>query len=175
MSPIGGDVGRNMESSRNLNKDFDSEQPSLRCGRRRRFHPKRLHDDFTANGKLSVPHSTMALLSSRKVKSVDITDGALHGLSWEGLLSETKGLTSKQFFLSAGREISEGGICEDFSPMALQANTPGSDTPTWNEAMNGPLADGFHEACLIEMTTLEDKEAWEVVDRTPDMKVLPGT
>ena len=59
--------------------------------------------------------------------------------------------------------------------MALQANTPGSDTPTWNEAINGPLADGFHEICMIEMTTLEDKEAWEVVDRTPDMKVLSGT
>ena len=25
------------------------------------------------------------------------------------------------------------------------------------------------------MTTLEDAEAWKVVDHTPDMKVLPGT
>ena len=39
MSSIGGDVGRNMEASRNLNKDFDSEQPSLRRGRRRRCPP----------------------------------------------------------------------------------------------------------------------------------------
>ncbi|KAL7529265.1 hypothetical protein ACHAWF_002908 [Thalassiosira exigua] len=43
-------------------------------------------------------------------------------------------------------------------------------------AMNGPFADDFWKACEAELETLtDDMDAWDVVNRTPDMKVLPST
>ena len=48
--------------------------------------------------------------------------------------------------------------------------------PTWEQAMNGPEANGYWEACKKELNTLETKrDAWEVVKREPWMKVLPST
>ncbi|KAL7523621.1 hypothetical protein ACHAWF_000598 [Thalassiosira exigua] len=43
-------------------------------------------------------------------------------------------------------------------------------------ATNGPFADDFWKACETELETLtEDMDAWDLVDRTPDTKVLPST
>ncbi|KAL7526938.1 hypothetical protein ACHAWF_001981 [Thalassiosira exigua] len=43
-------------------------------------------------------------------------------------------------------------------------------------AMNGAFADDFWKACETELDTLvNDIGAWEIVDRTPDMRVLPST
>ena len=62
-------------------------------------------------------------------------------------------------------------------PLFLKAKAAASaqDNPTWSQAMNGPLADGFWEACKKEIATLEGMDAWEVVKRTAEMKVLKGT
>ncbi|KAL7548588.1 hypothetical protein ACHAWF_011864 [Thalassiosira exigua] len=43
-------------------------------------------------------------------------------------------------------------------------------------AMNGPFADDFYKTCELKLDMLENKmDAWELVDRTPDMRVLPST
>ncbi|KAL7547640.1 hypothetical protein ACHAWF_010923 [Thalassiosira exigua] len=43
-------------------------------------------------------------------------------------------------------------------------------------AMNDPFADDFWKACELMLDTLEkDMDAWELVDRTLDMRVLPST
>ena len=54
---------------------------------------------------------------------------------------------------------------EQWHPMALQAKANDPDTPNWFEAMNGPFADGFWDACYKEIDTLESMGVWEVVDR----------
>ena len=41
--------------------------------------------------------------------------------------------------------------------------------------MNGPFAQEYWEAACIKIETLERMEAWEVVERTPEMNVLPST
>ena len=46
--------------------------------------------------------------------------------------------------------------------LATKANA--EDTPTYAEAMSGPLRQGFMEACRIEIETLMRKECWEVAD-----------
>ena len=58
-------------------------------------------------------------------------------------------------FISMHRD-SYTHICDDFHPLTFLASTP--DIPTWNEAMNGPLADGFWKACSVEVETLERKD-----------------
>jgi hypothetical protein len=56
---------------------------------------------------------------------------------------------------------------------ATMANA--ADTPNYQQAMNGPDADGYWVAMEDEYNTLTDKDSWEIVDRTPDMKVLGVT
>jgi hypothetical protein len=60
-------------------------------------------------------------------------------------------------------------------PMILAAKANSEDNPTWDEAMNGPLKEGYWEAALKEINILQVKEAWEVVQRQDFMNVLPGT
>ena len=67
------------------------------------------------------------------------------------------------------------GTVEEWSPLALAAKGNDADTPTWEQAMNGPNAEGFWEACKVEYDTLVKKECWDVVKRETWMNVLPGT
>jgi hypothetical protein len=61
-------------------------------------------------------------------------------------------------------------------PLSLAAKANAEDNPRWNEAMNGPNAEGFWDAMCKEVTTLTDqKDAWEVVSREAWMNVLPST
>jgi hypothetical protein len=62
------------------------------------------------------------------------------------------------------------------SSMILGAKANAEDTPTWEQAMNGPDQDGYMQACQKETDTLvEDKDAWDVVACEPWMNVLPST
>jgi hypothetical protein len=63
----------------------------------------------------------------------------------------------------------------DFHPMALMMKANAEDSPNWGQAMNGPKKDGYQHAMDMEMDILQEKEAWEEVDRTPDMNVIPST
>ena len=39
------------------------------------------------------------------------------------------------------------GTMENWDPHSLSAKSNSADTPNWNEAMNGPNAQGFWEVC----------------------------
>ena len=62
-------------------------------------------------------------------------------------------------------------------PLMLAAKARGSDvdTPDWWTAMNGEFAQEYWEAACLEVETLEKMDAWTVVERTPEMNVLPST
>jgi len=62
-------------------------------------------------------------------------------------------------------------------PLFLKAKTAASklDNPNWRDAMRGDYAEEFWEACKTEIATLEGMNAWEVVDRTPEMNVIAST
>ena len=63
----------------------------------------------------------------------------------------------------------------EFSPTALAIKANNEDTPRWHEAIYGPHANGFWKAMEDEITQLREKNAWDVVQRTPTMKVIAGT
>ncbi|CAJ1955020.1 unnamed protein product [Cylindrotheca closterium] len=65
--------------------------------------------------------------------------------------------------------------CEWLHPMILAAKANSEDNPGWEEAMNGPLANGYMEAAIKEIKTLQQMEVWEVVPRLQSMNVLPST
>ena len=59
-------------------------------------------------------------------------------------------------------------------PLFLKARSEASkeDNPSWKEAMRGDFADEFWEACKVELKTLVDMKAWDVVDRPLDANVI---
>jgi hypothetical protein len=66
-------------------------------------------------------------------------------------------------------------VIEEWHPSILATKANAEDHPTWNEAMNGPFANGFRKACELEYNTLEEKDSWDVVDRPLDRPVISGT
>ena len=49
--------------------------------------------------------------------------------------------------------------------MALQAHSKDPDTLGWEEAMNGPFAEGYRESAIKEIEALEGMDVWDEVDR----------
>ena len=61
----------------------------------------------------------------------------------------------------------ETSVLEDWTPTALAVKGNDADTPTWEQAMNGPNAEGFWEACKVKYNTLIKKECWDIVKKQP--------
>jgi hypothetical protein len=66
------------------------------------------------------------------------------------------------------------GTVEDWNPatFAVKANT--DDNPNWGQAINGPLAEGYWQACIKEYETLVKMDVCEEVEREGWMNILPG-
>jgi hypothetical protein len=65
---------------------------------------------------------------------------------------------------------------EHMDPSIFAAKDNSEDTPTYEEAMNGPLADEFRKSMEVEWDMLNVvMKAWEIVERQPWMNVLPST
>ena len=65
------------------------------------------------------------------------------------------------------------GIYEELHPMLLAAKANDINTPNYHQAMNESNSSGYMDAMDLEYSTLENKmNAWDIVDRTKDMKVL---
>lgn len=62
-------------------------------------------------------------------------------------------------------------------PFILAAKTAASsaDNPNWDQAMRGPFADEYYKAAEVEVETLENINAWDVVERDVATNILPGT
>jgi hypothetical protein len=54
----------------------------------------------------------------------------------------------------------------DLHPCSLSSKASQEGNPTYEEAMNGPHRDGFHNAMIKELKTLTDMESWEVVKKS---------
>ena len=65
-------------------------------------------------------------------------------------------------------------LIKQVHPLFLKAKAAASksDNPSWKQAMGGQFADEFWKAAVKEYTTLENMDAWEIVDRPPKQKIL---
>ena len=95
----------------------------------------------------------------------------LHSLSWNKLISYCN-LGTLGSYSSELLRHSTSGYHEEINPSILSAAPTSEDTPTWEQAMNGPNAAGFWEACKAELRTLEMLNVFQIVDRRPDMSVV---
>ena len=113
----------------------------------------------------------------QKVLREQLNSQFLQSLSWEQAMDTIKSsdLRRMEHVLLQNTNPYTNTI-EEMHPMALSTKANAADHPTWEQAMNGSEAKGYWEACKKELHTLETKrDAWEVVQRQPWMKVLPST
>ena len=62
-------------------------------------------------------------------------------------------------------------------PLCLKAKSAASkeDNPNWWQVMKRKFADEYWKAAVTEIETLENMNAWGIVDRPVDNNVLDGT
>lgn len=137
---------------------------STRSGRQVR-RPARFRNALTAQQLLESPR--------QKIRYGLMEDETLHGLDWSRALTMLKSPESKAILSDAEFDLADG-TAEYMHPLTLAARLNDADNPRWEEAMNGPLKEGFWEACEKEIETLKAKDTWDEVDRKPWMNVLPG-
>jgi hypothetical protein len=122
-------------------------------------------------------YNTVERLQKRKIRQGTLNNQFLMNLDWHQVLNTS--LISEDFrsmsLLMTTYYDEEHGTQEDWHPMILASLANVSDNPNFNQATNGPDADGYWEAMDTEMDTLQNKMSWEVVQRTPGMKVLDST
>ena len=126
-------------------------------------YQKHVRECYLAGGN---PNSR---IRARKLQSEDIQK-----LDWNPASILTSSSSDTRRILSHLLHGQDEG--EAWHPMALKAKGQDPDlNPTWEQAMNGPLADGYMEAARKEYQTLVDMNVWEEVDREGWMNVLPST
>eukprot|EP00957_Ditylum_brightwellii_P057156 4330620-Ditylum_brightwellii.AAC.1 len=81
-------------------------------------------------------------LFRRKIHLGAINDAFIAGLDWEQPFASTD-FTS---FLIQQTTHTVGGILSFTHPMFLSFQADAYDTPNWHQAMNGPNAEGYHNA-----------------------------
>jgi hypothetical protein len=111
---------------------------------------------------------------NRKTKDNVLNRALIQGLDWDPsvFLQEHHSSTTQKILQAL---IADNHLTGEWSPFALNAKAGEEDLPTWEQAMNGPYAEGYWKAAEKEIKTLEDMNVWETVQRQPWMNVLPST
>ena len=114
--------------------------------------------------------------SNKKIRARTLLAAYEQGLNWTTEFNSIRSFDSKRILHAMYRTLNpKDNVLEDWTPTALAAKGNDADTPTWEQAMNGPNAEGFWEACKVEYNTLIKKECWDIVKKQSWMNVLPGT
>ncbi|CAJ1961247.1 unnamed protein product [Cylindrotheca closterium] len=141
--------------------------PSLPTSRVRKKNPKYFGDDF----------ANVAELGKKKIRHSALDRQFFANLKWAEAINTIKGDNFGRMWRAACEPYHDHdtGLQDDLHPMILAAKANSEDNPNWNEAMNGPLRQGYWKAAEDEIEALKKKESWDVVDRTEGMNVLPST
>ena len=161
--------------------NIDQQSPSSS-----KSHQKPTPKPTRASTRLRIPtqkyfHDDLHLFNSTKeffskdTYSCDFNQLFLSSMSW--LPFSTKSDDCKAFFSAMETSIDpESNTIEYLHPLALQTMANAEDTPTYEQAINGPYAKEFHKAMQLEFTTLnENIDSWDIIDYEPHMNVLSST
>ena len=154
----------NEESEDDEESDDESTGPRGRGHRRKRKNRRYFNDDMQTEMPKKAPRAAL----NRQY---------LNTMNWHLALSAIRSNNLKGMMAQMKQNVDpDDGTLDWMNPMILGAKANSEDTPTWEQAMNGPDRDGYWKACQKEVDTLQlDKDAWDVVKREPWMNVLPST
>jgi hypothetical protein len=109
-----------------------------------------------------------------RVHGEQLNQQRLATLSWDNLRECLIKGTYGSFLTELSKNTTNGYI-EEWNPALLATKAIAEDVPSWDEAMNGPMAAGFWKACETEIDTLVDKDCWDEVPRPKDRPVVSST
>ncbi|MHA7927723.1 MAG: hypothetical protein ACX936_21195, partial [Marinobacter sp.] len=113
---------------------------------------------------------------SRKFRYAELNNQFLACLNWTKTVDALKSPNLARLWSSCLAEQDfDLETFEWLHPLLLSTKANAEDNPSWDEAMNGPLADGYMKAAETEIETLEQMDVWDVVAREGWMNVIPGT
>ncbi|KAL7577031.1 hypothetical protein ACA910_006774 [Epithemia clementina (nom. ined.)] len=100
-----------------------------------------------------------------KIKREVLNNAFLSGLDWKAIPTTIKTNNVQQIKQLMDLETDPTtGTVEEIHPMAFAIVANAADNPNWNEAINGPDAEGFAEACKKEIKMLQETmDAWDIV------------
>ncbi len=111
----------------------------------------------------------------QKVHAALLDSEFLHSLNWNKPLREFNSNDSRRLLAHVESSMDPiYGTQEDSHPLMLAARMNDEDTPTFEQATNGPHREKLWEAMETEIATLRKMNVWDEVDRQPWMNVLPG-
>lgn len=157
-----------------------------RSSRIQQLPPKNYNEDFLAD-----PHAQTfftsdhaAFNAKRKFTRSEIDAFELGQLDWKDSLALLAGSPdvvngdSRRYF--SYMDVMEDPLglgLDDFPTFGLvnRLSAASADNPRFQEAMSGPNAEGFINASVLEISTLQHMDAWTQVLRLPSMNVLPST
>ena len=114
-------------------------------------------------------------LPRQKIHAALLESAFVHGLDWNRPLREFRSMDSRRLMAHLESLVDPVfGTLEDTHPLMLKARANGDDSPTFEEATNGPEREQFWAAMRLELQTLESMNVWDEVDRQPWMHVLPS-
>ena len=144
------------------------EPTNLRRSQRNKFPNQRNQGDEWVN---------LASSTKKKITYGRINHQFLAGLNWGNMLDTLQSNEFSRMWKQEGSAYYDKATnTQDYvHPMILAAKANSEDTPSWHEAMNGPLREGYWKAAETEYEALQHKDAWDVVEREDWMNVLPGT
>lgn len=113
--------------------------------------------------------------SKQKIRVGMLNEQYIASLKWDATVAmlRSNDMRAMHALIEQNTDLDENTV-EWMHPMCLGAQV-NLDTPTWEQAMNGPDEKGYKMACATELETLRRMNAWEVVDRKPWMHVIPST
>ena len=117
-------------------------------------------------------------LDTAKMKMGTLNNAFLHSLDWDTPITSSSNRTTNwtKFATYISRHMDhDHQTWESPHPLLLSAKANDEDTPKWHQAMNGPYADKFQDACDTEIDTLKDLNTWEKVERESWMNVIKST
>ena len=115
-------------------------------------------------------------LGRQRVRNYLLNEQYLQCLDWSYKAKQNQNIRLQQMLITMEQDTHLfDNTCEALDPFVLSTMANAQDNPTWEEAMNGPDKQGYWKACEVEIGTLNEKNAWQVVDREDWMNVLPST
>jgi hypothetical protein len=153
-------------------------QQHTRSGRAIRPNSRFFNRDFVNYST----HDSAESFENRRLRGFDLDYYKISQMDWGDSFSflmqesNTKNGDSRRFF--ANMDVLQDPLSldlDDFPTFGFISKASADDNPRFDQAMNGPNSEGFWEASVKEISTLQALRTWTQVKRLPSMNVISST
>jgi hypothetical protein len=124
----------------------------------------------------NLPRTLLLARSQQKIRAADLEQEYVNGkLDWDEAVNSARTGTLGAYWAEMEQNTAQKCTVEDWNPAIFAVKANIDDNPNRGQAMNGPLVEGYWQACIKEYETLVKMDVWGEVEREGWMNILPGT